>query len=85
MKPSAPQEVTQLLLAWNGGDPAALEKLVPQVRAELHRLARHYMRRERPGHLLQTTALVNEAYMRLIDWKNVSWQNRAHFFGVVLN
>ena len=82
MPPSPPQEVTLLLQAWREGDKAALEELVPRVRAELHRLARHYMRQERPGHLLQTTALVNEAYMRLIDWKNVSWQNRAHFFGV---
>jgi RNA polymerase sigma factor (TIGR02999 family) len=82
MATPAPQDVTQLLQAWNDGDNAALEKLVPQVRAELHRLAQHYMRQERPGHLLQTTALVNEAYLRLIDWKNVSWQNRAHFFGV---
>jgi RNA polymerase sigma-70 factor (ECF subfamily) len=76
------QDVTLLLKAWSGGNQAALEKLVPKVREELHRLARYYMRQERPGHLLQTTALVNEAYMRLIDWKNVSWQNRAHFFGV---
>jgi RNA polymerase sigma factor (TIGR02999 family) len=82
MSPTAPQEVTLLLQAWSDGDQAALEKLVPKVRAELHRLAKHYMRQERPDHLLQTTALVNEAYMRLIDWKNVSWQNRAHFFGV---
>jgi len=82
MPTPVPQEVTLLLQAWSDGDHAALEKLVPRVRAELHRLAKHYMRQERPGHLLQTTALVNEAYMRLIDWKNVSWQNRAHFFGV---
>jgi RNA polymerase sigma-70 factor, ECF subfamily len=77
-----PVEVTQLLKAWTEGDQAALEKLVPQVHAELHRLAKRYMGQERPGHILQTTALVNEAYMRLIDWENVSWQNRAHFFGV---
>ncbi len=82
MPASVPQDVTLLLRAWSDGDSAALEQLVPKVRNELHRLARHYMRQERPGHLLQTTALVNEAYMRLIDWKNVSWQNRAHFFGV---
>lgn len=75
-------EVTQLLVAWNGGDQAALEQLVPLVHAELHRLARRYMGNERPGHQLQPTALVNEAYMRLIDWKNVEWKNRAHFFGV---
>ncbi|MEP7343549.1 MAG: sigma-70 family RNA polymerase sigma factor [Acidobacteriota bacterium] len=76
------KEVTQLLLAWNNGDPAAFEQLVPLVQAELHRLARHYMRNERAGHPLQPTALVNEAYIRLIEWQNVEWQNRAHFFGV---
>ncbi len=76
------QEVTQLLRAWGAGDKAALEDLVPVVRAELRRLARHYMANERPGHVLQTTALINEAYLRLIEWKNVSWQNRAHFFGI---
>jgi RNA polymerase sigma factor (TIGR02999 family) len=75
-------QVTQLLLAWNDGDGEALEKLIPLVEAELRRLAHRYMGQERPGHQLQTTALVNEAYMRLIDWKNVEWQNRAHFFGV---
>src|SRR5262244_2193500 len=74
--------VTQLLIAWNNGDPSALEQLAPLVHAELHRLARRYMRQERAGHLLQPTALVNEAYIRLIDWKNVEWKNRAHFFGV---
>ncbi len=82
MNEPSTHEVTQLLIAWNGGDPAALESLVPLVHAELHRLARGYMGRERDGHLLQPTALVNEAYMRLIDWKNVEWKNRAHFFGV---
>ena len=76
------KEVTQLLLAWNKGDPAAFEQLVPLVQAELHRLAKHYMRQERAGHPLQPTALVNEAYIRLIEWQNVEWQNRAHFFGV---
>jgi RNA polymerase sigma-70 factor, ECF subfamily len=76
------QEITQLLLAWNDGDQAALEKLTPLVYAELHRLARGYMLGERPGHTLQTTALINEAYLRLIDWKNVRWQSRAHFFGI---
>src|SRR5262245_2369845 len=76
------QEITQLLLAWSDGDQAALEKLTPLVYAELHRLAKGYMFGERPGHTLQTTALINEAYLRLIDWKNVRWQNRAHFFGV---
>jgi RNA polymerase sigma factor (TIGR02999 family) len=76
------REVTQLLQSWSGGDPLALEKLVPLVYSELHRLARGYMRGEREGHTLQTTALINEAFLRLVDWKNVSWQNRAHFFGV---
>ncbi|HEX5735523.1 MAG TPA: sigma-70 family RNA polymerase sigma factor [Blastocatellia bacterium] len=81
---SAPQshEVTQLLIAWSEGDQVALEKLIPFIEAELRRLAKHYMRRERAGHTLQTSALVNEAYMRLIDWRNAKWQNRAHFFGV---
>lgn len=82
MPAAASMEITQLLLAWNEGDQRSLDKLIPLVYAELHRLARHYLEQERPGHLLQTTALVNEAYMRLIDWKNVSWQNRAHFLGV---
>ncbi|HEX4950509.1 MAG TPA: sigma-70 family RNA polymerase sigma factor [Blastocatellia bacterium] len=76
------QEITQLLVAWNQGDAAALEQLTPLVQAELHRLAKRYMAAERPGHLLQTTALVNEAFLRLIDWQNVEWQNRAHFFGL---
>src|SRR5581483_4433023 len=79
---SSTHEVTDLLVAWSDGDQVALEKLVPLVQAELQRLARRYLGRERPGHQLQTTALVNEAYLRLIDWKNVKWQNRAHFFGV---
>jgi RNA polymerase sigma-70 factor (ECF subfamily) len=78
---SAP-EVTQLLVAWSNGDKAALEQLTPLVYQELHRLADGYMAAERPGHPLQATALVNEAYLRLIDWKQVEWQNRAHFFGV---
>ncbi len=76
------QEITKLLQAWSGGDQAALEDLVPLVEAELRRLAGHYMANERRGHVLQTTALVNEAYLRLIDWKSVEWQNRAHFFGI---
>jgi RNA polymerase sigma factor (TIGR02999 family) len=79
--PASP-EVTMLLQAWRGGNPQALQQLVPLVRTEIHRLASRYMKRERPGHVLQTTALVNEAYLRLIDWKGVSWQNRAHFLGV---
>lgn len=75
-------EITQLLVAWNNGDAAALEQLTPLVHTELHRLAKRYMAGERQGHILQTTALVNEAFMRLIDWRNVEWQNRAHFFGL---
>lgn len=75
-------ELTQLLVAWSDGDEAALDRLAPLVHNELHRLARHYMRRERDNHLLQTSALINEAFLRLIDWKSVRWQNRAHFFGV---
>ncbi len=82
MNEPSTHEVTQLLVAWNGGDQAALDQLIPLVHAELHRLARRYMGQERAGHPLQPTALVNEAYMRLIDWKNVEWKNRAHFFGV---
>lgn len=76
------EQVTQLLRSWSEGDQAALEKLIPLVYAELRRLARGYMRGEGEGHILQTTALINEAFVRLIEWKNVSWQNRAHFFGV---
>jgi RNA polymerase sigma factor (TIGR02999 family) len=75
-------EVTQLLVAWSDGDEAALDRLAPLVNAELHRLAKRYMSREREDHLLQTSALINEAYLRLINWKEVRWQNRAHFFGV---
>jgi len=80
-KPGA-HELTQLLEAWSDGEEEALEKLAPLVHAELYRLAKRYMSRERPDHLLQTSALINEAYVRLIDWKAVRWQNRAHFFGV---
>ena len=80
-KPGA-HELTELLLAWGEGDEEALEKIAPLVHAELYRLAKRYMSRERPDHLLQTSALINEAYVRLIDWKAVRWQNRAHFFGV---
>src|SRR5262245_40715936 len=82
MRAPSPNEVTQLLLAWSDGDKAALEKLTPLVYAELHRLAEKYMRRERPGHPLQTTALVNETYVRLVDLQQVRWQNRAQFFGI---
>ncbi len=82
MQAQSSKEITALLIAWSEGDDTALDRLAPLIQSELHRLARHYMSRERPGHLLQTSALVNEAYLRLIDWKNVRWQNRAHFFGV---
>ncbi len=75
-------EVSQLLFDWSHGDRSALDKLTPLVHEELHRLARGYMRRERPGHTLQTTALVNEAYLRLVDQREVRWQNRAHFFAI---
>ena len=78
----SPQEVTQLLAAWRGGDPQALDKLMPLVYDELRRIASRYMKREHPGHTLQTTALVNEAYLRMVGQQNVDWQNRAHFFGV---
>jgi len=77
-----PQDVTQLLQKWSDGDAAALEELTPVIYSELHKIARRYMGRERVGHTLQTTALVNEAYVRLIDWKNAKFENRAHFFGV---
>src|SRR5438128_7111346 len=81
MTPS-PHEVTQLLVDWGNGNQAALEKLMPLVYEELHRLARRYMRRERPGHTLQTSGLVNEAYLRLVDQSQVHWENRGHFFGI---
>jgi RNA polymerase sigma factor (TIGR02999 family) len=77
-----PPNVTQLLAAWSAGDQAALEALTEVVHQELHRLAARYMAGERPGHILQATALVNEAYVRLVDWKDVRWQNRAHFFAM---
>lgn len=79
--PSA-NEVTKLLLDWGNGDKAALDKLFPAVYQELRRLARNHMRRERADHTLQTSALVNEAYLRLVDYKQVHWQNRAHFYAV---
>src|SRR5437870_7820754 len=80
MEGSSPPEVTQLLQAWSDGDETALEQLTPLVYAELHRLAKMYMAREWRQQTLETGALLNEAYMRLVDWKNVRWQNRAHFF-----
>ena len=76
------QGVTGLLQAWGGGDAAALDQLVPIVYEELHRQAQRYLRREAPGHTLQTTALVHEAYLRLVDQRQARWQNRAQFFGV---
>jgi RNA polymerase sigma factor (TIGR02999 family) len=77
--------ITQLLVAWGRGDQEALEALVPHVQLELHRLAAHYIAGERPGHTLQATALVNEAYLKLVDWKGVQWADRAHFFGIAAN
>lgn len=78
----SPKEVTELLLAWSEGDRSALEQLIPLVYDELHKMARRYMVREQVAHTLQTTALVNEAYIRMIDMRKVQWQNRAHFFAV---
>jgi len=75
-------EISELLRGWSAGDQRALEQLTPVVYAELRRLAHRYMRRERPGHSLQTTALVNEAYIRLVDYNRMDWQDRAHFFAV---
>src|SRR5882724_3141909 len=75
-------DVTQLLVQWSGGDESALENLMPLVYSELHRLAAIYLSRERPGHTLQSTALVHEAFLRLVDQNSVKWQNRAHFYGV---
>ena len=82
MSADSTKEVTELLQRWSGGDTNALEELTPVIYAELHRIAKSYMRRERENHTLQTSALVNEAYVRLIDWKTAKWENRAHFFGV---
>lgn len=80
--PASPNEVTELLIKWSKGDKAALDELMPVIHSELRRLARRYMARERPGHTLQTTALINEAYLRLVDQQGVEWQDRAHFFAV---
>ena len=85
MKPlttPGPHEVTKLLKQWSEGDQTALDQLIPLVHDELHRLARHHMRREGPGHILQTSALINEAYLRLVDQPQIRWENRAHFFGI---
>src|SRR5262252_7293763 len=84
-KGSSSPNVTQLLVAWGKGDQHAFDALMPEVRKELHRLAAHYMAEEPPGHDLQPTALINEAYLRLVDWKNIQWADRAHFFGMAAN
>jgi RNA polymerase sigma factor (TIGR02999 family) len=76
------EEITELLRLWNEGDPEAFDKLAPLVYRDLHRLAVRYMRNERPGHTLQPTGLIHEACVRLLDWRNVRWQNRSHFFAV---
>ena len=76
------RNITELLIAWHDGDERAPEELIPLVEKELHRIADRYMRRESPAHTLQTTALVNEAYIQLIDQRETRWQNRAHFFGI---
>lgn len=81
-RPATPAPVTDLLIAWGRGDESAFDQLVPLVHAELHRLARKYMRGERAAHSLQTTMLVNEAYLRLVDLNRVRWQDRGHFFAM---
>src|ERR1051325_12007407 len=78
-------QLTQLLIDWSNGDQAALDRLMPLIDEELRRLAHRYMSRERAGHTLQTTALVNEAFLRLVNRKNLQWQSRAHFFGIAAN
>jgi RNA polymerase sigma factor (TIGR02999 family) len=85
MSEATSPNVTQLLVAWGKGDPHAFDALMPEVRKELHRLAAHYMAEEPAGHDLQPTALINEAYLRLVDWKNIQWADRAHFFGMAAN
>jgi RNA polymerase sigma factor (TIGR02999 family) len=79
---TTPQEITDLLQAWARGEQEALEKLLPLVEAELRRLAKNHLRRERPGHTLQTTALVNEAYIKLVGQNRVHWENRTHFYAI---
>src|SRR6185369_12100950 len=76
------RDITALLVDWNNGDKSAMDRILPLVEKELHRLAHAYMRRENPNHTLQTTALINETYLRLVDQRKVQWQNRAHFFGI---
>jgi RNA polymerase sigma factor (TIGR02999 family) len=82
MTEPSPGQATRLLIDWSGGDTAALQKLTPLIYDELHRLAHRFLRRERGGHTLQPTALVNEAYLRLVDQRDLRWQNRAHFFAI---
>jgi RNA polymerase sigma-70 factor (ECF subfamily) len=82
MTTQRPHEVNQLLIDWGNGNQAARDKLMPLLDQELHRVAQHYMKRENPGHTLQTTALVNEVYLKLIDQNHVHWKNRAHFFAL---
>jgi RNA polymerase sigma factor (TIGR02999 family) len=82
MNTGAAPNITELLVAWGHGDQCALDALVPLVQLELHRVAARQLAGERPGHILQPTALVNEVYVRLVDWHDVKWQNRAHFFAV---
>jgi RNA polymerase sigma-70 factor (ECF subfamily) len=82
MSDPSPVGVTDLLAAWSGGDESAFDKLLPVAERELRQIARRYMRRERPGHTLQTTALVNEAYLRLVDQTRTEWRSRAHFFAI---
>ena len=78
----SPNSITQLLIEWREGDETAFDRLIPLVYAEMRRLAHHYMRRERPGHTLQTSALINEAYLKLVDHKGMRWQNHSHFYAV---
>jgi RNA polymerase sigma factor (TIGR02999 family) len=85
MSDASSPNVTQLLVAWSKGDQHAFDALMPEVRKELHRLAAHYMAEEPAGHDLQPTALINEAYLRLVDWKNIQWADRAHFFAMAAN
>jgi RNA polymerase sigma factor (TIGR02999 family) len=82
MSTPASSEITRLLVAWSDGDEQALERLAPLVQGELRRLANSYLRKESSGHILQTTALINEAYLRMIEWKDLKFDNRAHFFGL---
>ena len=82
---SSSPNVTNLLVAWGRGDQQAFDRLMPQVQQELHRIADRYLAAERPGHDLQATALINEAYLRLVDWKDIQWADRAHFFALAAN